>query len=341
MRQSSQIFESAIVNVAITIVKKEREVKKCVVVNVPWIDGDFRCYVEKNKFLYSQSDLDFQPWTLVSPRILCVRKKIEEAGTSLEQLQTKIRLGLATGDNDVFIIDEERRSQLIALDKKNSEVIKPVLRGQDIKRYNHKAVKYIILTKNGVNVPREFPTLYEYFKSFGEKFKNRGARGKHWTNLRACAFFDDFLKEKIIWIELTDNGRFSYSSSEEYLLNSAYFLIPPKEVDVKFLLGILNSKLIQIYMSFIAATSGMGTLRWINNYVKQFPIPIVDWDIQMRISELVHKILEIKNLNPLSKTIDLELEIDKIVFHLYNLTYDEVLLIDSKTPITREGYENC
>ena len=337
--ESSQIFESAIVNVAITIVKKGMEQKNCEIVNVPWIKGDFNSYVIKNKFTYKQSDLDFQPWTLVVPQILDVRRKIEEAGFTLEQLQTKIRLGLATGDNNVFIIDEEKRNQLVILDEKNDELIKPVLRGQDIKRYIHKASLYIILTKNGIDVPKDYPTLYKYFESFGEKFRNRGAKGKHWTNLRSCAFFNDFLKEKIIWIELTDKGRFSYSSFEEYLLNSAYFLIPPKELDAKYLLGILNSKLIQTYMTFIAATSGMGTLRWINNYVKQIPIPVANPKIQFEFSNMVDKILKMKRENFSADTSSLEFELDKMVYHLYSLTYDEVLTVNPNTTIPREEYE--
>lgn len=337
--EDSQIFESAIVNVAITFVLKEKNKNDCIIVNAPWTKADFNNYVKENKFLYKQSDFDFQPWTLVHPKILCVREKIEKVGVSLEKLQVKIRLGLATGDNNAFIIDEEKKNRLILLDKKNEELIKPVIRGQDIKRYTHKPSMYIILSKNGIDIPRDYPVLYDYFCSFGDKFKKRGAKGKHWTNLRACSFFNDFFKEKIIWIELTDKGRFSYSQKEEYLLNSAYFLIPPKILDPKYLLGILNSRLIQVYMTFIAATSGMGTLRWINNYVKQFPIPLVKMENQISISHIVNEILKIKQQDSLTDTTPLEFRIDKMVYHLYNLTYAEVLILDPETPITREEYE--
>ena len=85
-----------------------------------------------------------------------------------------------------------------------------------------------------------------------------------------------FKKETIIWIELTDKGRFVYSNEEIYLLNSAYFLIPPKHLKAKYLLAILNSKLINFYLNIIAETSGMGTNRWINNYIKEFPLPRVE-----------------------------------------------------------------
>ena len=338
--ESSQVFDKAIVNVAITIAQKSEKKALCIIVNTPWHKGSFNAYVSSNQFLYSQSDFDFQPWTLIHPNVLSIRKKIENGGKTLEQLQTKIRLGLATGDNNVFIIDEEMRSHLIRLDIKNEDIIKSVIRGQDIKRYSHRSSKYIILSKNGIDISNDYPTLYQYFDSFGDKFKKRGAKGRHWTNLRACAFFDDFLQEKLIWIELADNGRFSYSHKEEYLLNSAYFLIPPKGIDAKYLLGILNSKLIQIYMSYIAATSGMGTLRWINNYVKLFPIPIIEQKKQNVLSVLVENIIMQKEKNADADTTEYEEHINKLVYQLYGLTYDEVKIIDPTTPIPREEYEN-
>ena len=119
-------------------------------------------------------------------------------------------------------------------------------------------------------------------------------QGQHWTNLRACSFYDDFKKEKIVWIELSDLGRFALCKAEVYLLNSAYFLLPPSGIDSKYLLGILNSSTIRFYLSLVAETSGMGTSRWINNYVKEFPIPVVVHERQTEIIELVVEILAAK-----------------------------------------------
>ena len=259
---------------------------------------------------------------------MAIRRKMEGKGQTLEQQGTKIRLGIATGNNNVFIIDEEKKNQLVKQDKKNIEIIKPIIRGQDINRYNHSSILYVLLTRNGINVKKDYPTIYEYFDRFGDSFKLRGAKGQHWTNLRACAFFDDFKKEKIIWIELTDKGRFSYSNKEEYLLNSAYFLIPPIGMPIKYLLGVLNSKLIQLYMSFVAATSGMGTLRWINNYIKLLPVPNMDSFEQKGIIKIVDSILKAKENNPSADTSALESEIDRIVYQLYGLTDEEIKIVE-------------
>ena len=326
--EGTQVFGSAVVNTVITCLRKGKNNNKAIIVNAKWLDGGITEFVNSNKFLYKQNDFEVQPWTLINPKRLHLRIKIEKAGSTLENLNTKIRLGLATGDNNAFIIDEKKRQHLITLDSKNAEIIKPVIRGQDIKRYSHSSQQFLLLTKNGIDVPNDYPTLYKYLDSFGEKFKNRGAKGRHWTNLRACAFFDDFKKEKIIWIELTDTGRFSLSVKEEYLLNSAYFLLPPENLKSKYLLGILNSSIIKFYIKQIAATSGMGTLRWINNYIKQIPIPSSTESQQISIISIVDKILAAKKADAEADTSAWETEIDQLVYELYGLTEEEIKIVE-------------
>ena len=188
-----------------------------------------------------------------------------------------------------------------------------------------------MLAKNGVNVEQDYPEIYEHLDSFGDRFKNRGAQGQHWTNLRACSFYDDFKKEKIVWIELTDLGRFALCDEEIYLLNSAYFLLPPPDVESRFLLGILNSSTIRFYLSLIAETSGMGTSRWINNYVKDFPIPVVPRNQQANVIKLVNQILAAKNADPHADVTALENGIDRMVYSLYNLTREEIEIVEGAT----------
>ena len=188
-----------------------------------------------------------------------------------------------------------------------------------------------MLSKNGVNLERDYPDIHEHLDSFGDKFKNRGAQGQHWTNLRACSFYDDFKKEKIVWIELSNLGRFALCNEEIYLLNSAYFLLPPSGIDSKFLLGILNSSTIRFYLSLVAETSGMGTSRWINNYVKDFPIPVVVHEQQTGIIEIVNQILAAKASDSDADTADLEKEIDQMVYALYDLTPEEIAIVEGVT----------
>lgn len=289
--EESQVFDSAIVNTSINIFQKGHQPRsKAYIVKSSYdFSESFTDFIYHNRYEYWQTNFSEKKWLLLSPEHLSIIQKIEKDHATLESLNTKIRLGLATGDNDAFVIPESKKDEFERENPQNSLIIKPVLRGREIDRFGYSPPKdYILLTKNGINVERDFPSVYRYFDSLGEKFKKRGAKGQHWTNLRACSFFDDFAKEKIVWIELSDSGRFALCTDEIYLLNSAYFLLPPMGYSAKYLLSILNSSLIQFYLRSIADTSGMGTSRWINNHVKEFPIPkIVDANLIEKVTDIL------------------------------------------------------
>ena len=329
--EDSQVFESAIVNVAILMSRKLTNLTDdiCVIVNSPYSGDSFADFIQRNGFNYPQAYFDAKSWNLVEPRCVELQRKLESSGKTLGQLKTKIRLGIATGSNEAFLIDEAKKHNLCEKNPANAEIIKPILRGRDISRYGYTlARQYILLAKNGVNVEQDYPEIYEHLDSFGDRFKNRGAQGQHWTNLRACSFYDDFKKEKIVWIELTDLGRFALCDEEVYLLNSAYFLLPPRNVESKFLLGILNSSTIRFYLGLIAETSGMGTSRWINNYVKDFPIPVVSREKQTGVINLVNQVPDTKHTDPDADITALENEIDRVVYSLYNLTREEIAIVE-------------
>ncbi len=321
-------------NVAILVSRKSTNLTDgiCVVVNSPYSGDSFADFIQRKGFRYPQAYFHAKSWNLVEPRCVELQKKLESSGKTLAQLKTKIRLGIATGSNEAFLIGEAKKKDLCEKNTASAEIIKPILRGRDISRYGYTlSGQYILLAKNGVNVEQDYPEIYEHLDSFGDKFKNRGAKGQHWTNLRACSFYDDFKKEKIVWIELTDVGRFALCDEEVYLLNSAYFLLLPPDVESKFLLGILNSSTIRFYLSLIAETSGMGTSRWINNYVKEFPIPMVPRDQQDRVIKLVNQILATKNTDPHADVTALENEVDRMVYSLYNLTREEIEIVEGAT----------
>ena len=329
--EDSQVFESAIVNVAILVSRKSTYLTDdiCVIVNSPYSGDSFADFIQRNGFNYPQAYFNAKSWNLVEPRCVELQRKLESSGKTLGQLKTKIRLGIATGSNEAFLIGEAKKKELCEKNPANAEIIKPILRGRDISRYGYNlAGQYILLAKNGVNVEQDYPEIYEHLDSFGDRFKNRGAQGQHWTNLRACSFYGDFKKEKIVWIELTDLGRFALCDEEVYLLNSAYFLLPPRNVESKFLVGILNSSTIRFYLGLIAETSGMGTSRWINNYVKDFPIPVVPRDQQTGVIKLVNQILDAKHTDPDTDVTALENEIDRVVYSLYNLTREEIEIVE-------------
>ena len=339
--ENFQVFDNAIVNTAVLIARRQHEqaTPKCLIVNAQY-DGNvsFESFVNKNKFFYTQGHLLARSWYLLPAPQRSLKRKIEDAGKSLEMYGTKIRLGIATGANKVFVIDEIQRDDLIKKDERNTEIIKPILQGRDIFRYNYQFnKKYIILATNEINIKDDYPSIYRYFDSFGDSFKKRSTTGRNWWNLRATAFLDDFKKENIIWIELTDHSRFALCLEEIFLLNSAYFLIPPDQFNPKYLLAVLNSNLIEFYLRFIAETSGMGVSRWINNYVKDFPIPEVSEDSQKPFINIVDTVLAITkdddysdNTAKQAQVREYERQIDELVYQLYGLTAEEIRMVEGE-----------
>ena len=338
----SQVFSNAIVNTAILVVKTGKHIPshKVLVTNSPLFNFNIQEYINKNSFYIKASRFAGINWVLEKETVLDILTKIYNSGDSLKGYGAKIRLGIATGDNKAFILNENDMSKFISKNKRNGEIIKPILRGRDIFQYIYtKPYEYIILSKNGIDLPKSYPDLAKHLESFGDKFKKRGAKGKFWWNLRACDFYDDFKKEKIIWIELTDKGRFAICKDEIYCINSAYFMIPPSNFNSRFLTGILNSKLIMFFVKSYGETSGMGTMRWINNIVADIPIPNVPLLKQQILFDPVNKIISAKAADSQADTSILERHIDNLVYRLYNLTYDEVKVIEPGFPQDRAEYE--
>ena len=118
-----------------------------------------------NGFNYPQAYFNSKSWNLAEPKLVELQKKLESSGKTLEEFRTKIRLGIATGSNEAFLIDEDQKQEFCKKNPINAEIIKPVLRGRDISCYSYTlSGQYILLSKDGVNVERDYPDIYEQFR---------------------------------------------------------------------------------------------------------------------------------------------------------------------------------
>lgn len=133
---------------------------------------------------------------------------------------------------------------------------------------------------------------------------------------------------KILWAEMTDTPCFVYDTQGFYINQTCYFI--PR--DDKYLCAILNSKLIYFYMQQIASNLGDGAFRWIKQYIEKLPIPQITKQNQTIANEIIALVDEILKLKAKDSAFDiskLESEIDKLVYKLYNLTDDEIHIIES------------
>ena len=246
-------------------------------------------------------------------------------------LSSDINYGIKTGYNKAFIIDSEIRAEIIAQDPKSAEIIKPVLRGRDIQRYQaHWAGLWLIDTHNGYGeVPHinidDYPAIKTHLNAFYERLALRQDKGLTPYNLRNCAYHDEFIKEKLFWMDLTERGRFAYDQGTMFCTNSAYMV---SGSSLKYLCAVLNSDLITWFIKNSALNSGMGIPRWIRFTVERLPIPALAAQEQSSFIQLVDQILFKKATCLDADVSELEAEINGKVCRLYALTPKEIQSID-------------
>ena len=234
---------------------------------------------------------------------------------------------MTTGLNHAFIITNAIRDALIAKDPHSVEIIKPVIRGRDIQRYRAQwAGLWLIDTHNGygtvspVNVDK-YPAVKDHLNGFYERLALRQDKGRTPYNLRNCAYHDEFSKDKLIWMDLTERGRFAYDEGTMFCTNSAYMV---SGSSLKYLCAVLNSDLITWYIKNSALNSGMGTPRWVRFTVERLPIPMLAASEQNPFIQLVDRILFAKRADMEADVTDLEDEVNRNVLKLYALNPKEI-----------------
>ncbi len=250
-------------------------------------------------------------------------RKIEAVGKQLKEWDVEIYRGILTGFNEAFVIDGAKRDELIKKDPKSAEIIKPILRGRDVQKYaTNYAGLWLINSHNNppVNID-EYQALKEHLDGFYDKLEKRGDRGKTPYNLRNCAYLADFEKPKIVWGEISDKPKFAYDDGDFYVEATSFIMVGES---LKFLLGVLNSKLSKWYFERISTTTGMGTNRWKKFKLELLPIAVPK--DEKPFIDLVDKILKAKKSG--GDTSELEGEIDVMVYKLYNLTQEEIDIVE-------------
>ena len=239
-----------------------------------------------------------------------------------------IYYGIKTGLNDAFIIDNRTKEELVFQDNHSVDVMKPVLRGRDIGRYRANwSEMWLVDTHNGYEqVPAididDYPAIKAHLDAYHMRLNNRHDKGATPYNLRDCAYYSEFYKAKVFWIDLTEHGRFAYEAGEMFCVNSAYMMTGDS---LKYLCAVLNSTLVTWFMRNSALNSGMGTTRWVRFTVDRIPVPVIGSTSEQPFIQLVDKILQSHDTG--TDTKELEATVDELVFALYGLTNEEVRAI--------------
>ena len=332
-----KVFE-ATVDTNIIIFQKEVPTENYIVPFVN-IQSDFNGekinqYLSEHQQSIGLNQLRDGGWSLENEQILVIKEKIEKAGIPLKSWGLKSYMGIKTGFNEAFIIDERRENELVKMDPKNLRIVSPLLKGKDIGRYYLKFnSRYLILAKNGINVRREYPSIFKHLAEYKEQLDKRWDKGKHWSNLRDCVYYGEFEKAKIIYPDINERLSFSYDDNKYYSDNTAYIL----GTDNKYILAILNSSLINFYYGFISSQLGSRAVRHFTIYIEQIPITQVPDSEQKPFIEIVDKILAITNSSDYltssekqARVRDYERQIDQLVYRLYGLTSEEIAIVEGR-----------
>ena len=263
-------------------------------------------------------------WVILSPIEQSIKRKIEAVGVPLKDWDINIYRGVLTGYNDAFIISTEKRNEILANCQteeertRTAELIRPILRGRDIKRYGYDwANLWLINTHNGVKdkIPsiniEDYPTLKAHLNQYWDKIHDRADQGDTPYNLRNCVYLEDFSKPKIIWKRVGSIIRFSYDTQGILGLDSTCFAVGSH---IPYLCCVLNSSMGH-YLLNNAPRTGTGDLLISVQAVEPIKIPPVPDNENM--FELFIKEMDI---NP---SVELETKIDNVIFDLYGLNQEE------------------
>lgn len=349
------IFESATVDTNILLVQKDKNQHQLHAVTLQKNENQIDIAQQLEQQGVVLKNLTKDAWFIGSDAEQRLKEKIERIGKPLKDWNVKIYRGIITGLNEAFIITTEKRNEILANcrdkeERKRTEaIIKPILRGRDIKRYHYEwAGLWVLWVYQGIDIQR-YQSIYNHLLPYKEKLQKRTGGAKiagdpstvpyKWYELQvdSAAHIFEYEKEKVVWAETikiyfdgTRNyPRFAYTSKGFFLDKTTFFMSGSQQ---KYFLGVLNSEVGKYLLeNGYCVKLGTGSRGLQKILVENLPIPPImpaNEPIVQQIEGLVDNILAAKQQNPQSDTSHWEQEIDRLVYELYGLTEEEIRIIE-------------
>lgn len=297
---------------------------------------------------FSQNSLSKESFTFSDENTSALKAKIERIGTPLKEWQgLNIYRGILTGYNEAFIITTEKRNEILANCKDEAEkeltakLIRKMLRGRDIKRYSYEwAGLWVIGTFPSLKLDIEqYPALKQYLSQFLPRIEQSGEKGcrkktsnKWFETQDNIAYYEEFEKEKIVWNRISSDLCFSYDNQKNFILDSMFSITFYSNINLKYLIANLNSSISKFWIKNNAATLGDG-IYGAKIYIEKLPIPKINSKNEKLANELINSVDEILKAKEQDKNVntqELENKINSLVYKLYNLTEEEIKIIENK-----------
>ena len=339
----ANVFENATVDTNILLYAKEKNAGQtiCATLNGANCLDKLSDFVQQQHSVNAFSNSD--SWVILSDIEQSIKRKIEAVGTPLKDWDINIYRGVLTGCNEAFIISTEKRNEILANcgsedeRKRTAELIRPILRGRDIKRYRYEyADLYLIATFPSRHYDIEqYPAVKNYLLSFGmerleqtgmehivngKKVKARKKTNNKWFEVQdSISYWDDFSKPKIVWKRVGSILRFSYDEKGCYVLDSTCFA---SGTHIKYLVAILNTKMGN-YLLKDAPKTGTGDLLISVQAVEPIRIPFPNEDDEEMICRYMERML--LSEDETSKNV-----VNYKVYEMYGLSKEEIEFIESQ-----------
>ena len=292
-----------------------------------------------------------ESWSILSDIEQSIKAKIESVGTPLKDWNIQINYGIKTGFNDAFIIDSVKRNEILDAcqsedeRQRTAEIIRPILRGRDIKRYGYVfADQYLIATFPAKQYDiDDYPALKDYLLSIGmerleqtgenhivngERIKARKKTNNKWFETQDSISYWDLLSQpKIVWGEISDKTKFCLDSEGKYVPEATTFMLSGDKLIL--LLAFLNCSLSEYMFSTIGTTTGVGTVRWKKFKIEQLFVPRdIDKETAKAIEGLCEHIISItaqKGSSPEEERI-----LNNLIYQFYGLSDLEIQHIENQ-----------
>ena len=362
------VFESAKdTYVCIPILSKTPQAQRVEIARVESLkQTDWSAALSKCDYTIPHSRLSARAWSLDTDAQDALFTKVMKTGKALGQyLGGKMFYGIKTGLNEAFVITDEKRNAL-ARNAATAPLIHPVVGGENIRRYFIESDgEHLIvmpsgwtrarMTEAGLTARREseawawleskHPSLAAHLAPFEAACRKREDQGDYWWELRPCDYYGSLEEPKIVFPDICKGPRFSFDRSGTYLKNTAYCL----GSDSLYLLAVLNSRLFWFTIARLSIPFGIraGEFRYrlIYQYMEHVPIRVLDLAIPAqkaqhdRMVQLVEQMLKTKAQISTAKTesdrtyledkcAGLDRQIDQLTYELYDLTPEEVALVE-------------
>ena len=272
-------------------------------------------------------------WVLSDAITAKLLQRMQQAGTPLDRyIGGNILAGIKTGLNEAFWLSDAAYRSLVDADKRNAEIIKPLLVGDNVRKWQvRESGLWLIFTPHGIDMS-PYRAVREHLAKWKQRLEQR-ALEQEWYELQQAQYRYSltFSKPKIVYPDIAKESRFALDTKGQYVDMTA-FVIPSDDL---FLLGVLNSQVAWVFLSERAAVLGDasegGRLRLKRQYMEHLPVPSASAGERTAVAGLVERVLAAKRADAQADVAALEQEIDDRVYRLYGLTKDEIKLVEEST----------